>query len=187
MQLPLYLERQVKPRRTAPTMPHASRWSASARLIDWRQLLVIVKPDTLICWHRKGVGLIWRWKSHVAGRPRIPANLRPLIAEMATANWTWGEERIAAEFLVKLGIDVSPQRCDGTCRRERRRVRRPGRTPGAPACGITRSACRRAISSSRPRTRFVSCICSWSGKSAPDVSSTGTRRSTDGGPPSSSA
>jgi putative transposase len=106
-QLALYLERQVKPRRaddaTRIALVALSRW------IDWRQLLVVVKPDTLIRWHRKGFGLFWRWKSTAPGRPRIPANLRQLIAQMATANQTWGEERIAAELLVKLGIHVSPR------------------------------------------------------------------------------
>jgi hypothetical protein len=106
-QLALYLERQVKPRRA----DDATRIAlvALSRLVDWRQMLVIVKPDTLIHWHRKGFQLFWRWKSRVAGRPRIPVDLRQLIAEIATANRTWGEERIAAELLVKLGIHVSPR------------------------------------------------------------------------------
>jgi hypothetical protein len=104
-QLARYLERRVKPRRA----DDATRIAlvALSRFVDWRQLLVIVKPDTLIRWHRKGFRLFWRWKSQVAGRPRIPVNLRQLIAEMAIANGTWGEERIAAELLVKLGIHVS--------------------------------------------------------------------------------
>ncbi|HJZ78456.1 MAG TPA: hypothetical protein VKE51_42300, partial [Vicinamibacterales bacterium] len=53
--------------------------------------------------------LFWRWKSKTPGRPRIPADLRQLIAKMATANLTWGEERIAAELLVKIGIRLSPR------------------------------------------------------------------------------
>jgi len=61
----------------------------------------------LIHWHRKAFRLFWRWRSKGAGRPRIPANLRRLIAQMATANRTWGEERIAAELLVKLGIQAA--------------------------------------------------------------------------------
>ena len=86
-QLALYLERQVKPHRA----DDATRIAlvALSRCVDWRQLLVIVKPDTLIRWHRKGFRLLWRWKSRVPGRPRIPDNLRQLIAEMATANRTW--------------------------------------------------------------------------------------------------
>ena len=86
-QLALYLERQVKPHR-ADDATRIARVALS-RLVVWRQLLVIVKPDTLIRWHRKGFRLLWRWKSRVPGRPRIPDSLRQLIAEMATANRTW--------------------------------------------------------------------------------------------------
>ena len=106
-QLALYLERQVKPRRA----DDATRMAlvALSRFVDWRRLLTIVKPDTLLRWHRKGFRLFWRWKSRRPGRPAIPAELRALIATMAAANRTWGEERIAAELLVKLGIRVSPR------------------------------------------------------------------------------
>jgi hypothetical protein len=62
-------------------------------------------PDTLIRWHRQGFRLFRKWKSKRPGRRPIPADLRQFIAEMATANRTWG--RIAAELLVKLGIRVS--------------------------------------------------------------------------------
>jgi transposase InsO family protein len=106
-QLALYLERQVKPRRA----DDATRIAlvALSRLIDWRRVLTVVKPDTLIRWHRKGFRLFWRCRSLPCGRPRLPAPLRQLIAEMAAANRTWGEERIASELLVKLGIRVSPR------------------------------------------------------------------------------
>jgi putative transposase len=106
-QLALYLEREVKPRRA----DDATRVAlvALSRLVEWRRLLVIVKPDTLIGWHRQGFRLFWRWKSKATDRPRIPADVQRLIVEMAKANRTWGEERIAAELLVKLGIHVSPR------------------------------------------------------------------------------
>jgi putative transposase len=106
-QLALYLERQAKPRRAAD----ATRITlvVLSRFVAWRRLLTIVKPDTLIRWHRKGFRLFWRWKSRAPGRPLIPADVRQLIATMATANRTWGEERIAAELLVKLGIRISPR------------------------------------------------------------------------------
>src|SRR6267378_1892071 len=74
-----------------------------SRLVAWRQLLTVVKPETLIRWHRKGFRLFWRLKSKPPGRPRVLAELRQLIADMAVANHTWGEERIAAELLLKLG------------------------------------------------------------------------------------
>ncbi len=80
-----------------------------SRWIDWRRLLTVVQPDTLIRWHRKGFRLFWRWKSKPPGRPRVPADLRQLIEDMAVANPTWGEERIAAELLLKVGIRVSPR------------------------------------------------------------------------------
>ena len=67
------------------------------------------KPDTLIRWHRKGFRLFWRWKSKPTGRPRLPKDLRQLIREMAAENLTWGEERIANELKLKLGIRVSPR------------------------------------------------------------------------------
>jgi hypothetical protein len=68
--------------------------------------LVIVKPETLIGWHRKGFQLFWKLKSQ-AGRPRIPENIRKLIVQMAQENPTWGQARVAAELSVKLGIYVS--------------------------------------------------------------------------------
>jgi transposase InsO family protein len=70
--------------------------------------LVIVKPETLIRWHRQGFRLFWRWKCR-AGRPRLPQNIRQLIAQMALENPTWGQARVAAELMLKLGIWVSPR------------------------------------------------------------------------------
>jgi len=104
-QLAFYVERKVKPRR----LNDATRIALTllARLMDWRQLLVVVRPETLVRWHRQGFRLFWRWKSRRPGRPRIPVYLQNLIADMAQAV-TWGEERIAAELLLKLGITISP-------------------------------------------------------------------------------
>jgi transposase InsO family protein len=104
-QLALYLERQVEPRRAS----NATRLTLVmvARFIKWRQCLTIVQPDTLVRWHRHAFRLFWRWKSRRRGRPRIPPDLQQLIIQMAKANRTWGEERIAAELLLKLGISVS--------------------------------------------------------------------------------
>jgi transposase InsO family protein len=106
-QLALYMERRVKPRRAND----ATRivMVGLSRVLDWRSVLTVVKPETLIRWHRKGFQLFWRWKSRTPGRPPIPADVQQLIARMAAANRTWGEERIAAELLVKIGIRVSPR------------------------------------------------------------------------------
>jgi hypothetical protein len=106
-QLALYRERQVKPRRA----DDATRITlvVLAQLIDWRAVLTIVKPDTLIRWHRRAFRLFWRWKSRARGRPPLPVDLQQLIAAMARANVTWGEKRIAAELHLKLGLSVSPR------------------------------------------------------------------------------
>ena len=106
-QLALYRERHVKPRRANPATRVAL--VLLARVIDWKPVLTVVRPDTLIRWHRAGWRLYWRWRSRPRGRPPIPRNLRQLIVSMARANPTWGEERIANELLLKLGIAVSPR------------------------------------------------------------------------------
>jgi hypothetical protein len=117
--LALYGERQVKPRRA----DDATRITlvALSWFIEWRHLPTIVQPETLILWHRMGFRWWWRWKSRVPGRPPIPVDLQLLIATMAAANRTWGEERIADELLVKLGTRVSPRTVRRyICRRDRR-------------------------------------------------------------------
>src|SRR5262245_19725895 len=106
-QLALCVERQVRPRRADDAIRLAL--VGLSELIEWRQLLIVVEPETLVRGHRKRCGLFWRCKSRPPGRRRVPANLQRLIAEMAAANGTWGEERIASELLVKLGIRVSPR------------------------------------------------------------------------------
>ena len=69
---------------------------------------MIVKPETLIGWHRRGFKLFWKWKSRV-GRPRLPEKFRKLITRMALENPAWGQARVAAELSLKLGIYVSPR------------------------------------------------------------------------------
>jgi hypothetical protein len=105
-QLALYIERGAQPRR----VDAATRVSLAvlARLFDWRSALVVVQPATMIRWHRAGWRLFWRLKSR-PGRPPIPEELRALIRRMANENRLWGEERIANELLLKLGIRISPR------------------------------------------------------------------------------
>ena len=83
-------------------------WVLLARVwAGWRTTLVIMKPETVVAWHRKGFRLWWTWKSrHRIGRPPVPADLRTLIQTMAEANPRWGAPRIHGELL-KLGVDVS--------------------------------------------------------------------------------
>jgi len=105
-QLAFYQERKIKPRR----FDDATRLSLLllSRLFDWKSVIINVKPETLIGWHRKAFQLFWRWKSR-GGRPRLPRNIQRLIVEMATENPTWGQERVANELSLKLGILVSPR------------------------------------------------------------------------------
>jgi len=106
-QLALYLERKVKPRRAKASAKLTL--ALLSRLFAWQEALTLVKPDALIRWHRQGFRRFWRRKSKARVRPRIPAGLQKRIADMAASNVTWGEERIAAELLLKLGIRVSPR------------------------------------------------------------------------------
>jgi transposase InsO family protein len=68
--------------------------------------LAIVKPDTIVRWHRAGFRSYWRWKSRPrGGRPTVPLEIRGLIREMSIANPLWGAPRIHGELL-KLGIEI---------------------------------------------------------------------------------
>src|SRR5450755_3474710 len=119
-QLALYIERGVKPRR----IDSASRLALAflSRFFRWRDALVVVRPETMIRWHRAGWKLFWRLKSR-PGRSPIPLEIQALIRRMANENPSWGQERIANELLLKRGIQVSP-----------RTVRKylPRRPPGRP-------------------------------------------------------
>ena len=85
----------------------AGSGSCCRALDQWRTALVIVKPETVIAWHRQGFRLWWTWKSRRRiGRPTVSADIRVLIRTMAEANPRWGAPRIHGELL-KLGIDVS--------------------------------------------------------------------------------
>jgi transposase InsO family protein len=69
--------------------------------------VTIVRPETVVRWHRTGFRLYWRWKSRSrGGRPKIPGEIRRLIREMSLANRLWGAPRIHGELL-KLGIEVA--------------------------------------------------------------------------------
>ncbi len=82
----------------------ACRWFSR-----WRETLLVVKPETVLGWHRKGWRTYWRWRSRsrgIGGRRRIPLELRALIRRMASENPLWGQRRIQAE-LARLGFNVS--------------------------------------------------------------------------------
>ena len=83
-------------------------WVWLARLWrGWRSALLIVKPETVIAWHRKGFRLYWKWKSrHPEGRPSVSVEVIDLIRRMSLANPGWGAPRIHGELL-KLGFELS--------------------------------------------------------------------------------
>src|SRR5436309_13171101 len=69
--------------------------------------ITIIRPGTLLRWHRAGFRRYWRWKSRsLGGRPRIDADLRALIRRMSVDNPPWGAPRIHGELL-KLGFQVA--------------------------------------------------------------------------------
>ena len=73
----------------------------------WADVLVVVKPDTVVRWHRAGFRLFWRWKSrsHSPAVSDVSTEVKALIRQMAETNVGWGAPRIHGELL-KLGIDV---------------------------------------------------------------------------------
>ena len=75
---------------------------------DWESVLVIVKPETVIRWHRCGFRRYWTWKSRRRrpGRPGVAPEIRELIRNMSRANPLWGAPRVHGE-LAKLGISIS--------------------------------------------------------------------------------
>ena len=89
---------------------------------SWKSVLIVVKPDTVVGWHRAGFRWYWRWKCRRRqGRPRITTEIRELIMRLAAENTGWGAPKIHGELL-KLGCDVSER----TVARYLRRIHRRG-------------------------------------------------------------
>jgi putative transposase len=84
-------------------------WVLVCRLwSEWSKALILVKPDTVVSWHRAGYRLFWRWRSRSrrGGRPKLAEEVRRLIRRMKKENPSWGAPRIHGELLL-LGFDVS--------------------------------------------------------------------------------
>ena len=89
----------------------------------WQDSLIVLKPETVVGWHKKGFRLFWRWKSRAKrpGRPRINHEIRNLIYKMAMANSLWGAPRIHGELL-KLGIEISERTVSSLMPKHRRKL-----------------------------------------------------------------
>ena len=145
----LALRQQVavlKRRRPKPPLRPLDRlfWTIlRATWSRWRDALVIVKPETVVGWHRAGFRLYWRWKSRSrGGRPRITEEIRGLIRRLAQENSDWGAPKIHGE-LQKLGFVVSE-------RSVARYLARAGRRGTLPESGLRSS--RTTAKSSSPWT-----------------------------------
>src|SRR2546428_4810319 len=99
-----------KARRPRPRLTEMDRifWVLLSRLwTNWRDSVHVVRPETVVGWHRHGFRCYWAWKSrHRRGRPRLGTELRDLIRRMSRANPLWAAPRIHGELL-KLGLTVS--------------------------------------------------------------------------------
>jgi putative transposase len=121
-------------RRTAPKP--AMRWSDRLFWLglrwawpDWKSALVVVRPATVIAWHRRGFAWYWTRQSRPrGGRPQVGAHVRRLVREMAVANPLWGAPRIHGELL-KLGFKVSERAVSRLMPRRR--------TSPSPRCGLS--------------------------------------------------
>src|SRR5713226_2559721 len=104
----LVLQRSTRSHRLRLSCADRFLWVGLSRLWSgWRSALVIVKPETVIAWHREGFRLYWKWKSrHPEGRPSVSREVIDLIHRMSLANPGWGAPRIHGELL-KLGFQLS--------------------------------------------------------------------------------
>jgi putative transposase len=101
----------MKRQRPRPRLRSADRlfWVWLSRIWPhWRKALLLVRPETVVGWHRQGFRLFWTWISRRkrCGRPGVSREVRDLIRKMAEANPLWGAPRIHGERL-KLGIEIS--------------------------------------------------------------------------------
>jgi putative transposase len=112
------------------------------------EAIVLVKPRTVIQWHRQGFRLFWRWRSR-SGRPSVDREVSKLIREMSSANPLWGAPRIHGELL-KLGFEVS----QATVAKYMLRRRGTPSPTGVASCAVMQKASLRSICSLWPPLRF---------------------------------
>src|SRR6516164_2889196 len=113
-----------------PQLREADRWfwvGLSRAWPNWRIALLLVRPETVIGWHRQGFRLFWTWLSRRkrSSRPGLNRELRDLVRQMAEANPLWGAPRLHGELL-KLGIEVSERTISRLMPKPRSRLPKPG-------------------------------------------------------------
>jgi putative transposase len=147
---------------------------------SWQAFLV--RPETLLRWHRRLVAKHWTYPHQRPGRPPIDCEVRELVVRLARENTSWGYVRIVGE-LRKLGIDVSATLV--------RNVLRAAGVPRAPQRGqldwrsfLRQEPRRRSPATSSPLTPSccAGCTCSSSSASAAAGSSTSPARATPTAP-----
>ena len=105
-------------------------WTTLRRVYSgWTDALIIVKPETVVSWHRAGFRLFWRWRSRQSGRPQVISEIRELIRRMKAENPGWGAPRINGELL-QLGFSVSEPTVSRYLQRIRRRSGEARRSNG---------------------------------------------------------
>ena len=105
------LQRSLKKRPKLTSMNRLLWVSLSRIWRDWHSTLAIVKPQTVVAWHRRGFRLFWSWKVRRGqhGRPPIARETRDLIRRMCRENPTWGAPRIHGELLKQfLSVQIFP-------------------------------------------------------------------------------
>jgi hypothetical protein len=113
----LILRQQINVlRRQAPKRPHLNNTDRFLFVWLYRWFpsvlgaIAIVRPETIIRWHRAGFRAYWRWRSrNHAGRPKVSAELRTLIGEMSRANPLWGAPRIHGNCSSSASMSLSRQ------------------------------------------------------------------------------
>jgi hypothetical protein len=143
------------------------KWTSRDRLLwiclsrfwrDWRSALAIVKPETVVAWHRAGFRLFWTWKVRHGqpGRPLIPLEVRDLIRKMCRENPGWGDHASTANCSSSASTSVRAASANTWCAAANRRLRL-----GAHSWRITPSSSFLSTSLRCPQSVSRSFTCSW--------------------------
>jgi hypothetical protein len=147
-QLALHVERGAKPRANDATR---LTFVGLSRLIDWRQVLIVVKPETVIRWHGRDLACPGNGNRGLVADRGCQSPCSNELPRWRRRTGRGVRKRIASELLVKLGIRISARTVRRRCRPVRRVLDRGGVSAlsvGVSLCGTTRARCSPATSSS---------------------------------------